>query len=68
MRSICSQILKDITFMAEHRLMDYSLLLITENNPDFKERLGSDAASSRNESIKSVGNALRPEINPLLKR
>ena len=35
MRIICERILKDITFMAHHRLMDYSLLLITESNPDF---------------------------------
>jgi hypothetical protein len=38
MRSICTQILKDITFMTEHKLMDYSLLLITEKNPNFIER------------------------------
>ena len=37
MRSICQQILQDIAFMAEHSLMDYSLLLITERNPDFRE-------------------------------
>ena len=37
----------DIGFMAEHNLMDYSLLLITEKNPDFKEkdeRQGSSTA------------------------
>lgn len=37
MHSICQQILHDIKFMARHNLMDYSLLLITENNPDYLE-------------------------------
>ena len=37
MRKIVSQILKDIRFLNRHRLMDYSLLLITEVNPDFTE-------------------------------
>ena len=37
MSSICRQIFHDIAFFADHKLMDYSLLLITENNPDFKE-------------------------------
>ena len=35
MRIICNRILEDIKFMATHNLMDYSLLLITEKNPDF---------------------------------
>ena len=38
MHRICEQILSDINFMAKHRLMDYSLLLITEKNPNFKEK------------------------------
>ena len=37
MSKICRQILDDITFMAKHKLMDYSLLLITEKNPDYKD-------------------------------
>ena len=37
MRKICQQILEDVTFMTQHNLLDYSLLLITEENPDFKE-------------------------------
>ena len=36
MRSICQRIYQDIEFMAEHNLMDYSLLLITEKNPDYE--------------------------------
>ena len=40
MRRICKQILSDITFMAAHNLMDYSLLLITEKNPDYLESMG----------------------------
>ena len=35
MRSICQRIYKDIEFMSEHNLMDYSLLLITEKNPEY---------------------------------
>lgn len=38
MHRICEQILSDINFMAAHRLMDYSLLLITEKNPAFVEK------------------------------
>ena len=37
MRKICEQILQDIGFMAQHSLMDYSLLLITEKNPDYDD-------------------------------
>ena len=32
--------------MAEHNLMDYSLLLITEKNPDFKEYNNRDVISN----------------------
>lgn len=47
MRTICKQILQDITFMSEHSLMDYSLLLLTERNPDYDEAIGlSDAGRS----------------------
>ena len=69
MRLICKQILQDIAFMAEHNLMDYSLLLITEKNPDFKEdhSLHMAPGSVRMQSVKSVGNALRPESD-MLKR
>lgn len=38
MRIICKQILEDVTFMSQHNLLDYSLLLITEENPEFKSR------------------------------
>ena len=55
MRSICSQILKDITFFAGRRLLDYSLLLITEKNPDFVEE---DDSMHRHHTFKSDGNNL----------
>jgi len=55
MRSICSQILKDITFFASRRLLDYSLLLITEKNPDFVEE---DDSIHRHYTFKSDGNNL----------
>ena len=45
MRTICEQILKDIRFMADHKLMDYSLLLLTELNPDFVETEDSSAVN-----------------------
>lgn len=35
MRTICKQILRDVKFMVDHNLMDYSLLLLTEENPDY---------------------------------
>ena len=45
--------------MAEHNLMDYSLLLITEKNPNFKEvddkNMNSSGGSIRFKSVKSVG-------------
>ena len=47
MRSICQQILQDIGFMAEHNLMDYSLLLITEKNPAFIELDRRDSTASQ---------------------
>ena len=37
MRTICQQILQDIIFLNAHNLIDYSLLLITEKNPDYNE-------------------------------
>lgn len=40
MRQICKRILQDITFLSEHNLMDYSLLLLTERNPDYDEAMG----------------------------
>ena len=68
MRNICQQILYDIAFMAEHNLMDYSLLLITEKNPDFRENDKSGSlskSSTRYKSVKSIGNALSQENAPL---
>ena len=53
MRRICEQILSDITFMAQHNLMDYSLLLITEENPRFL-KLARDLRKKA--SFKSVPN------------
>ena len=60
MNRICRQILDDITFMAKHKLMDYSLLLITEKNPDYKDdnfftasRL--DAYTSHATEVKTAG-------------
>ena len=51
---ICQQILDDITFLSKHRLMDYSLLLITEKNPDFRE----DSYPSRDTSAAVSAKAL----------
>lgn len=54
--------------MAEHNLMDYSLLLITEKNPDFRENDKSGSlskSSTRYKSVKSIGNALSQENAPL---
>ena len=49
--------------MAEKNLMDYSLLLITETNPDFKENESHyDSRGSRAyKSVKSVGGAIRQD-------
>ena len=38
MHQIISQVLKDIQYLNQHSLMDYSLLLITELNPEFEEK------------------------------
>lgn len=57
MRLICQRILSDITFMAEHNLMDYSLLLITEKNPEFpddEDDCESFAGPVRYRSVKHV--------------
>lgn len=59
--------------MAEHNLMDYSLLLITEKNPDFKEYNNRDVISNgsvRYQSVKSTNSAIgRQESgNALLRR
>ena len=56
MRTICMQIMNDIEFMAEHNLMDYSLLLITERNPDYVEGEREEAAKSH-QSMKIVNTA-----------
>lgn len=62
MRSICERILRDIGFMAEHNLMDYSLLLITEENPDYfntmaAKKLDASAKSQQRVKVKScLGN------------
>ena len=51
--------------MAEHNLMDYSLLLITEINPDYKEtNRGSSERSLKSAEI--VAN--RKETMPLLRK
>lgn len=56
MRSICQSIYRDIEFMSTHNLMDYSLLLITERNPDYSEqKLKSSDASGRGKSMKNIG-------------
>ena len=52
MRRIVSQILKDIIFLNKHSLMDYSLLLITEVNPDFTESR-KQTIQKKNERISS---------------
>lgn len=72
MRLICERILEDITFMANRNLMDYSLLLITEINPDYvdKEDDFTQAIQTRsNKSVKSQNSAqLAVPENTLLKR
>ena len=56
MRSICQSIYRDIEFMATHNLMDYSLLLITERNPDYTEqKLNNSEISGRGKSMKNMG-------------
>ncbi|MFO0116791.1 MAG: hypothetical protein ACK521_03990 [bacterium] len=37
MREIMKMMLKDVKFLNSHNLMDYSLLLIIENNPAYAE-------------------------------
>lgn len=37
MREIMKMMFKDVKFLNSHNLMDYSLLLIIENNPDYNE-------------------------------
>lgn len=54
MRQICKTILNDITYLAQHRLMDYSLLLITENNPDYSDRATSMHSSNSSNDFKST--------------
>lgn len=56
MRLICQRILQDITFMAEHNLMDYSLLMITERNLDYKEE-DKESVLSTNRLKKSNSDA-----------
>ena len=65
MRIICERILKDITFMAHHNLMDYSLLLITESNPDY---IDDGSSVSEFKSMKSGNDLGRIDTIPLLKR
>jgi hypothetical protein len=36
MRSLNSQIRSDISFLGSHHIMDYSLLLVVETNPEWK--------------------------------
>ena len=74
MRTICEQILKDIKFMADHKLMDYSLLLLTEKNPDFVEPDISKSSEVGNSSMShidrmnSLGDALNTNNITALKR
>ena len=51
--------------MANHNLMDYSLLLITESNPDYIDD-GSSASDFK--SMKSGNEFGRIDTVPLLKR
>ena len=70
MRTICMQIMNDIEFMAQHNLMDYSLLLITEKNPDYKEADANKDGEKRpqHHSLKIVNKDERAGGNQLLKR
>ena len=47
--------------------MDYSLLLITENNPDYFDDSCTQLSHSNHNSIKSVGDLGRLDTSPLLK-
>lgn len=56
MRSICQSIYRDLEFMTAHNLMDYSLLLITERNPDYTEiKMNTLEISGRGKSMKNIG-------------
>ena len=67
MNFICRQILDDISFLSSHRLMDYSLLLITEKNPDYQDWDQSQLSMSKHDSGSSAlrNNALASNTNQL---
>lgn len=55
MRVIMQRMLKDLTFMAEHNIMDYSLLLIIECNQEYIDAKEEEKkmAKSRGLSVKA---------------
>ena len=53
MRTIITQMLKDIQYLNTHKLMDYSLLLITEENPFYQDRRKLTLQSKQNAVSKS---------------
>jgi len=71
MRNLCSQLLEDIKFMAALNLMDYSLLLITEKNPDYIDEVSHVASWDKGSQQLGNSNDLRQVSNttaPLLKK
>ena len=62
MRNICQRIFSDITFMATHNLMDYSLLLITERNLDYKEESDASIKFGSSMSRKDTGRFNKPAL------
>ena len=50
---IMAQMLRDIQFLEEHNLMDYSLLVIIETNPKFTEAQ-TKRVMRRKDTLKSL--------------
>ena len=65
MRKIVSQMLADIRFLNKFKLMDYSLLLITEVNPFYTEQRKLTMAQKRERSSSNVGAVSAEPENPL---
>lgn len=68
MRIICQRILEDIKFMATHNLMDYSLLLITEQNPNYNEDESIDFKSQMSLHSQNTQKLPRMDSANLFKR
>ena len=65
MRKIVSQMLADLRFLNKFKLMDYSLLLITEVNPFYTEQRKLTMAQKRERSSSNVGAVSAEPENPL---